>query len=127
MSEIGRKASEVFRVEDASLEDYRAVLKDKYRPPSRGGNTRAWHQHALIIAGERYSFLSLGGRKWVYAGDTVSFTWSWDASGQYRNVDTDSIVVRDKAGKVVTRGDRGDKAWRTAQTRLPARRREWKD
>lgn len=119
--------SEVFRVEDVTPDDYGAILKDKSRPPSRGGNTRAWHQHVLTIAGERYSFLALGAGKWVFAGDTVSFEWSWDASRRYRNVDPDSIRVRDKTGKAVVRGDRGRKKWRTAETRLPARRSEWKD
>lgn len=127
MSEAWDEHSEVFHVEDATPDDYRAILKDKYRPPSRGGNTRAWHQHVMTIAGERYSFLALGARKWVYAGDMVSFTWSWDASRQYRNVDPNSVMVRNKAGEPVVRGERGSKKWRTAETRLPVRRSEWKD
>lgn len=118
---------EVFRVEDVTLDVYRAILKDESRPPSRGGNTRAWHQHILTIDGERYPFLALGARKWVFAGDRVSFEWSWDASHRYRNVDPNSIRVRDKTGKPVVRGNRGGKKWRTAETRLPARRRDWKD
>jgi hypothetical protein len=51
------------RIEKAIVEHYAAYLKDKYRPPSRGGNTRAWHQHVLRINGETYAFLALGARK----------------------------------------------------------------
>lgn len=116
-----------FPIERAVPSDYRAYLAEKSRPPSKGGNTRAWHRHVLTIDGQRYSFLALGARKWAYAGDAVSFTWSWDPSRQFRNIDADSVVVEDKAGKRVVRGERGSKKWRTADTRLPARRREWKD
>lgn len=120
-------SGEIFHVHDAAFQDYRAVLKDKYRPPSKGGNTKAWHQHVVIIEGHRYAFLALGARKWAYKGDTISFDWSWDSSKKYRNVEPNSIVVRDRTGAPVTRGERGHKKWRTAVTRLPGRRREWKD
>ena len=115
------------RIEDASVESYGAYLKDKYRPPSKGGNTRAWHQHVLTISGKRYSFLALGARKWVYVGDTVSFEWEWDETQRYRNINTDTVVVKNKNGNQVTRGIRGSKRWRTASARLPASRREQRD
>lgn len=56
------------KVESAKIEKYAAYLKDKYRPPSRGGNTGAWHQHVMTIEGETYSFLARGARKWVLIG-----------------------------------------------------------
>jgi hypothetical protein len=116
-----------YRVENSKIDDYAAYLKDKYRPPSRGGNTQAWHQHVIKIGKDTYSWLGLGTKKWIFAGDTVSFTWSFDKSGKYRNVDPDSIEVHDKDGNEVIRGERGSKKWRTASTRLPASRREWRD
>jgi len=116
-----------FHISDAHVEGYRAVLKDKYRPPSKGGNTRAWHQHSFSIGDERFSFLALGARKWIYQGDSVSFDWQWDQSKTYRNVDPDTVMVRDKSGAPIVRGERGGKKWRTATTRLPARRSEWRD
>lgn len=109
------------------VENYRAILKDKYRPPSKGGNTRAWHQHSFEIDGERYSFLALGKKRWIFANDTVTFKWAWDESGQYRNVDRATIQAIDKNGNKVERGERGDKPWRTADTRLPGSRREARD
>lgn len=115
------------RVDNAVVDEYRAFLVDKYRPPSRGGNTRAQHQHTMIIAGERYSFLALGARKWVYANERVSFDWEWDKTKQYRNVDRRSVVAWDKNGNAVIRGNRGWKKWRTAETRMPASRREQRD
>jgi len=115
------------RVEGKPVTNYHAVLKENSRPPSRGGNTRAWHRHSFVIDGESYSFLALGAKKWVFVGDTVSFDWKWDGTGKYRNVDTASVEARNSAGKIVVRGERGTKSWRTAQTRLPGRRREWKD
>lgn len=115
------------RVEKATVEHYAAFLKDKYRPPSRGGNTRAWHQHRLKIAGETYAFLALGAKKWVHAGDQVSFEWDWDASGKYRNIHSASIRTWDKAGNEVVRGERGSKPWRTAPARYPGSRREQRD
>lgn len=124
---MGDDATKVFRVENAKFEFYGAYLKDKYRPPSRGGNTRAWHQHIIKIDGQNYSWLGLGSKQWVYATDTVSFDWSYDKSGEYRNVDPDSITVLDKDGKEVVRGERGTKKWRTATTRMPGSRREQRD
>jgi hypothetical protein len=115
------------RVENAVVEKYGAYLKDKYRPPSQGGNTRAWHQHVLTIEGRTYSFLALGARKWVYSGDVLSFDWEWDESQRYRNILADTIKTRDKYGNVIVRGERSSKPWRTATTRLPASRREQRD
>lgn len=66
------------RVENAKVEKYRTFLKDKYRPPSKGGNTGAWHLHVLQVNGESYSFLNAGSQKFVFKNDTVSFEWEWD-------------------------------------------------
>jgi hypothetical protein len=115
------------RIEDRPIENYTTYLNEPYRPPSRGGNTGAWHQHAIKIDGERYSFEALGSKKWVFARDTVSFDWEWDASGKYRNILDATIQVRDKAGKPVTRGERGSKPRRTASSRAPGRSSELKD
>jgi len=115
------------KVEKAVVDKYTAFLKDKHRPPSRGGNTRAWHQHSLIIGGERYSFLALGAKRWVYAGDTVTFEWDWDPTQRWRNVKPETVQAFDKNGKPVERGIRGGKPWRRAETRLPVSRREWRD
>ena len=109
------------------VKNYRTFLVDKYRPPSKGGNTRAWHRHSFEVDGATYSYLALGSRKWVYASDTVEFIWSWDATGKYRNVVTSSMATLDKNGKHVVRGERGTKKWRTAPTRMPASKREQRD
>jgi hypothetical protein len=110
-----------------AVDSYQTYLQDKYRPPSRGGNTRAWHQHVITIGGERFSFRALGARKWVYSGDSVSFTWAWDESQRYRNIDPASVRTWDKKGEPVRRGNRGAKPWRTADARMPASRREQRD
>ena len=95
------------------------ISKDKPRPPSRGGNTRAWHQHVLTIGGEKYSFLALGARKWAFRKDLVTFDWNWDASESYRNVDPDSLEAFDPKGNFVVRGIRGKKKWRTPKPGCP--------
>ncbi len=115
------------KVEKAEVEHYGVYLKDKSRPPSRGGNKRAWHQHVITIAGERYSFLAPWSGKFVYSRETVSFDWDWDETGKYRNADGLSVVAWSADGKPQRRGERGTKPWRTADTRLPARRSEWND
>lgn len=115
------------KVRDAKIQSYETFLAEKSRSPSKGGNGRAWHSHRITIDGERYSWLGLGFRQWIYKADTVSFEWEWDATHKYRNVDAGSIVVRDKDGKAVKRGERGTKAWRTATQRAPVSRREWRD
>lgn len=114
----------VFSVEGAKLDDYKAFLCEYYRPPSKGGNTRALHAHVLYIGGERYSFFALGAKKWVFASDTTSFKYRVTEAG-HRNVLRDTLVTRDKAGLPVVRGHRGHKSvLRTAPTRLPGSRRE---
>jgi hypothetical protein len=115
------------RIERKLIQRYGAYLKDKHRPPSRGGNTRAWHLHVLTIDDKTYSFLALGARKWAFLRDVVTFDWNWDESRSYRNVDRDSFKAFRPTGEFVRRGIRGDKPWRIAETRLPARRKEWKD
>ncbi|NHO40333.1 hypothetical protein GOB80_11705 [Acetobacter ghanensis] len=115
------------RVERSKFQSYDVYLKDKSRPPSRGGNCRAWHQHVITIDGEKYSFLAAWSGKFVYRNETISFNWECDKSGKYRNVDVTSVVACSKAGNEIIRGDRSGKKWRTADNRLPARRSEWKD
>ena len=114
-------------LENVQPSSYQAFLNEPHRPPSRGGNTGAWHAHVLVVDGQKYSFLALGARKWAYVGDTVSFAWKWDASRKYRNIDPGSVTVRDKSGTIVVRGLRGTKPRRTAQARMPASRREMRD
>lgn len=115
------------RIENATVESYTSVLKDKSRPPSRGGNTRAMHRHALTIGGQVFSCLAPWAGKLVYKGETVSFDWDWDASQTYRNIALPTLVAHNAAGEAIVRGDRGSKTWRTAETRPLGRRAEWKD
>jgi hypothetical protein len=118
---------EVETVGRTVIEDYTYKLVELGRPPSKGGNTRAQHRHAVKIAGEWYSWLALGAQKWVFVNDEVSFDWRWDAARTYRNVIPGSVRTWDKAGNPVHRGIRGSKRLRSAPTRLPSRRSEWKD
>ena len=117
----------IMRIDRTRIEEYGAYLAEPGRPPSRGGNTKAWHSHVLTIKGERYSFRALGSKKWVFVGDTVAFEWQWDATEKYRNIDSSTIETWDKNGNPVTRGVRGTKKWRTAEARMPASRREQRD
>jgi hypothetical protein len=113
-------------VNDVTVE-YGSRLFENYRPPSKGGNTTALHVHWLKHDGYSYSFFALGAKKWVFAGDTVSFRYTTTPEG-YRNIIRESIVVKDKEGKVVVRGNRGyKKTLRTATARLPVSRREARD
>lgn len=117
----------LLRIERTQITSYETHLIEKYRPPSRGGNTKAWHSHVLIIGGERYSFRALGSKKWVFVGDTVAFDWELAATKTYRNINSATIETWDKNGNPVMRGLRGTKKWRTADTRMPASRREQRD
>lgn len=113
-------------VENRQVEGYVVFLKEKHRPPSRGGNTRALHAHVLTIDGEKYSFLALGARKWVYRSDTVSFKFV--IKDGYRNIVKETLVCIGPTGIPVVRGDRGSKPkLRTADTRMPVSRREQRD
>lgn len=114
------------KVAHKRLTDYRVFLKEEYRPPSRGGNTRARHAHVLTIDGETYSFLALGSQKWVYKTDTVSF--EYETKDTYKNIIKETLVTVDAKGREVVRGNRGiKKRLRTAPTRLPGSRREQRD
>ena len=100
---------------------------DKYRPPSRGGNTTAWHRHVLIIGGKAYSFLAAHAGKFVYKGETASFDWDWDESGKFRNIEIRSVVAHKPDGSAIVRGNRAPKRWRTAEAKAPGRRSERED
>lgn len=117
----------MMRIDKADFDTYTVTLKDKSRPPSRGGNRRAWHRHAISINGDVYSFLAPWSGKFAFKGESVSFDWEWDESKTYRNVDRDSFLAFKSDGSEQLRGERGEKAWRTADTRPPGRRSEWKD
>jgi len=90
----------------AKLVNYQTFLAEKYRPPSRGGNTKAWHQHVLTVGGVKYSFLAAGARKWAYAGDLITFQWGWDESKRYCNIDRATFKTTDGDGNAVVRGSR---------------------
>jgi hypothetical protein len=113
------------KVEKAQVEKYGVYLKDKSRPPSRGGNKRAWHQHVIAIRGERYAFLAAWSGKFVFKGETVSFDWEWDETNNYRNINVGSVVAFSDDGKHKVRGERGSKVWRSADMRPPGRRSDW--
>jgi len=111
------------KIKNAKIENYSAFLRENSRPPSKGGNTKALHSHVLTIEGEKYSFLALGTKQWVYKSDTVSF--EFEIKGQYKNIKEKTIVTMDKNGNTVMRGNRGFKRQlRTAETRMPVSRRE---
>lgn len=112
------------RIENKRVEHYKKYQKEPYRPPSKGGNTSALHSHVLIIDGEKYSFLALGGQQRAYKSDTVSFEYEITKEG-YRNIIVETFVARTKDGAEIVRGNRGFKSrLRTAGTRMPASRRE---
>jgi len=114
------------KVEGKRVEKYGTHLTEKSRPPSKGGNTRAMHQHFLTIDGVTYSFWAMGARQWVFASDTVSFEWV--QNNGYKNIVDGTLVTLDKSGKPVVRGLRGSKPFlRTASARLPGSRREQRD
>jgi hypothetical protein len=115
------------RVDNAKVQKYQAILQDKYRPPSKGGNTQARHLHVITINGLTYSFRAAGARKWVFSSDTVSFVWEWDPTQKYRNVVPESMRTVDKKGSPVRRGDFDWKPLRTVNVRLPGSRREQRD
>lgn len=116
-----------WKLENMPIQAYRTFLHEKYRPPSRGGNTSALHLHVLMIDGVEYAFFARGGRRWAYKDDRISFFYRTTPHGR-RNILRETIVTVDKNGMKVCRGDRRIKtALRTAPTRLPARRRDWKD
>jgi hypothetical protein len=121
-------ADEPETVERTAIEDYAFKLVEFSRPPSKGGNTRAQHRHAMRVRGVWYSWFALGAQKWVFVNDEVSFSWKWDKTQQYRNLVPETLKTWDKTGNLVHRGLRGTKPrLRTAQTRPPGRRSEWND
>ncbi|CAA2136781.1 hypothetical protein [Hyphomicrobium sp. ghe19] len=112
------------RVENAKVERHRTFLKEKYRPPNKGGNTGALHLHVLEVNGESYSSLNAGSQKFVSKNDTASFELEWDDTRKYRNIQGEIISVRDMNGKLVIRQIGAFKKWRTAKARTPVSRRE---
>ena len=120
--------AECHAMQRTAIDAYRTFLKEPSRPPSRGGNGAALHSHVLTIGGKVYSFLASGGTKWVYKSDTVQFDWAWDPTKKYRNIAKETLIAWDKNGDKVVRGNRASRqTMRTATTRLPGRRRDWKD
>jgi len=111
------------KLENIQFEKYEKFLKEKSRPPSRGGNTNALHSHVLTIAGEKYSFLSPGSQQWAFKSDSISF--EYEVKDGYKNIIKETFVVRNKTGEPIVRGNHGFKPkLRTADSRLPASKRE---
>ena len=79
------------KVTKKKIEKYGFFLKEKSRPPSRGGNTKALHAHVITIDGETFSFLALGSQQWVHKSDLVSF--EYEINGQYKNGSSAESVV----------------------------------
>jgi hypothetical protein len=112
------------KTKDQEVQDYYTELKEYYRSPSKGGNTKAQHLHTIIIDNERYTFYALGSKKFVYKGETVSFEYILK-DGKYRNVNKQTIKSKDKNGNEHIRGNRGYKSvLRSESQRMPGSRRE---
>lgn len=92
-------------VNGANVTKYQTFLIEAYRPPSRGGNTKALHRHQMLIDENWYSFCALGSKKFVFKTDTVKFEYVKTPEG-YLNVRKNTIVTKDAKGKMVHRGDR---------------------
>ena len=113
-------------VVDGRISEYRTYLRERSRPPSRGGNGSALHSHVLVIDGARYSFLARGFQQWVYKSDRVSFRF--ERRGKFLNVVKESLRTKDRHGRPVVRGNRDFKRQlRTALARLPGSGRERRD
>jgi hypothetical protein len=111
------------KVIDKKIENYSKYLKEKSRPPSRGGNTNALHAHYLVIDGKGYSFLALGSQQWAFKTDLVSF--GYEINGTYMNIIVNTFKAIDKNGFEVVRGNHGFKRQlRTSDPRMPVSRRE---
>ena len=111
------------KILNKKIQNYSVFLKEKSRPPSKGGNTKALHAHYVTIDDCTYSFLALGSQQWIYKSDIVSF--EFEESGKYKNIVKETIITIDKNGKEIVRGNRGFKQQlRTADVRLPGSRRE---
>lgn len=114
------------QIENKKIDEYFTILREKSRPPSKGGNTKARHAHCIKIDGVLYSFLAFGSKHWVFKTDLVSF--QFEMNGIYRNILPETIRTIDKDGNEVRRGLRNfSKPLRTADARLPASRRECRD
>lgn len=111
---------------NSKIENYTTILKEKSRPPSKGGNTKALHSHAIFIDNVKYTFRAFGSQQWAFKTDIVSFEYDV-VDDKYNNIKKETLVTIDRSGNPVVRGYRGSKKLRTADTRLPARRSEWKD
>jgi hypothetical protein len=111
------------KIENKKFETYGKFLREKSRPPSRGGNTNALHAHVLTIDGETYSFLSPGSQQWAFKSDTVSF--EFEINGDYKNIIKETFIATAPSGDPVIRGNHGFKPkLRTADARMPVSRRE---
>ena len=114
------------KIENIKIDSYTLRLIENYRPPSKGGNTSALHQHFIEVENEKYSFRALGSQQWIFKSDSVSF--EYEINDGYKNVIVATITTIDKNGKVVVRGNRDYKpVLRTAQTRMPVSLREQRD
>jgi hypothetical protein len=112
------------KIKNAKIEEYKILLQEKYRPPSKGGNTGALHSHMIIINKIRYSFLAFGSQQWIFKKDTVSFEYK--INDVYNNIIANTIQTINEKGESIIRGNRGEKKMRTADARMPVSRREMK-
>ncbi|MDS9873558.1 hypothetical protein RMI40_01725 [Pseudomonas protegens] len=111
------------RVEGKKITSYGLFLQEPSRPPSRGGNTGALHSHIIEIEGEKFSFLALGSKRWVFKSDFVTF--DYEIKNGYKNIIKETIITIDRYGETVSRGNRGfKKQLRSTSARLPGSRRE---
>ena len=114
------------RLENVQVTDYKTFLYEHSRPPSRGGNTSAIHTHSFRVGDRKFGFFARGSKKFIFAKDLASFDY-YETDEGYLNVLRWTIICRDAKGKRVIRGDRRLKEkLRSAPTRLPGPRRDWK-
>jgi len=110
----------------SKVDEYTTILIEKYRSPSKGGNTSALHSHRLVIEGKEYFFKARGAKKWVYKTDKCIFAWYLE--NDRNQILKETLEAYDKNKKFVARGDRRAKnVLRTADQRLPCSRREARD
>jgi hypothetical protein len=89
-------------IENAKIEDY---FVRPYEPGKGGSGDSAkrLHIHSIVIDGAKFSFFAIGHEQWIHKSDTVSF--DFEVKGSFNNVQRDTVVVKDKDGQIISRGD----------------------
>ncbi len=102
-----KEIKQLISIADKKVTNYKARAVERSKP-GKGDSAKILHAHSFDIDEVKYSFLAISHIRWIKCTDTVCFNFFINKDG-YNNIVRSSLLIKDKDGELIERGNRAFK------------------